>query len=289
MRGRFAGQDEIAAGGLDGLGDRLTGHQIVREKHRAQMGQRRTMACQPALHRVALAILLLRPVLRSNEFRRQRQDMLVARRDDAGAEERVEIFGAAVRTLAARAPRAMDLARAMIFGAIQRDEAPPAEALERGEHTRCLDRLHEQRIEGRRRGTVQHLADVVVAGNGGDAEQGLAVRAPLPLRQGALVRQEGRAAHEEQRERGQADVGHRVGAGRQRPFAPVGQTGTDRAQRRDACLKGVHTPPESRFAVRRKPISRRAAPSEAKTQPVWQLRLTGRDRPDGPPDATQSH
>ena len=89
----------------------------------------------------------------------------------------------------------------MVFGAIQRDQGPPAKALERGEHPRRLDRLEEQRIEGRRWGTIQHLADVVVAGDGGDAEQGLAVRASVPLRQGPLVRQERGAAHEEQRER----------------------------------------------------------------------------------------
>jgi hypothetical protein len=63
--------------------------------------------------------------LRYDEFRRQRQDMLVARCDDAGAEEGMKILGAAVRTLAGRAARAMDLARAVVFGAIQCDEDPP--------------------------------------------------------------------------------------------------------------------------------------------------------------------
>jgi hypothetical protein len=75
------------------------------------------MLGQPALDRVALAILLLRPVLKDNEFRRQGQDMLVAGCDDAGAQERMEIFGATIRTLARRAARAMDLARAAVFGA----------------------------------------------------------------------------------------------------------------------------------------------------------------------------
>ena len=50
---------------------------------------------------------------------------------------------------------------------------------------------------------------------------------------------------------GQADVGHRVSARRQRPFAPVGKTGTHVAQRADPFLKGVHTSSESTFAARR--------------------------------------
>jgi hypothetical protein len=85
----------------------------------------------------------------------------------------------------------------------------------------------------------QHLADVVVAGDGGHAEQTLAVRAALPLRQGALMRQEGRTAHEEERERRQADVRHRIAAARLRPFAPVGKIGTDRAQFGNAVFKGT--------------------------------------------------
>ena len=96
----------------------------------------------------------------------------------------------------------MDLARAVVLGAVQRDQCPPAEALEWRENLRRLDRLDEQPVKRRGRGAIQHLADIVVAGNGRHAEQGLAVRASLPLRQGPLMGQERRAAHEEQRERG---------------------------------------------------------------------------------------
>src|ERR1700759_854691 len=60
---------------------------------------------------------------------------------------------------------------------------------------RRLDRLDEQLIEGRHWGTIQHLADVIVTGDGGDAEQALAVRASLPRRQGTLMGQERGAAH----------------------------------------------------------------------------------------------
>jgi hypothetical protein len=235
------------------------------------------MPGEPALGRGALAILLRRAVLRHDELGRQGQDMLVSRRHNAGAEEGMEILGAAIGALARRAPRAMDLARAMVFGAIQRDQGLPAEALERGEHARRLDCLGEQPVKGRRWGAIQHLADVVVAGDGGDAEQGLAVRAPLPLRQDALMRQERRAAHEEERERKQADVRHRVGADRQRPFATVGQTGADRAQIGNAVLKDTHTASESWFAARRKAGVATMAPSDEENHAWWRLRLTHQD------------
>jgi hypothetical protein len=212
----------------------------------------------------------------------------VSRCHDAGAEEGVEILGTAVRTPARRAPRAMNLARAVVFGAVQHDQYPPTEALERGQHLRRLDRLDEQRIEGRGRGAIQHLADVIVAGDGGHGEQGLAVRTALPLRQGALMGQERRTAHEEERERGQADIGHRVCAAGQRSFATIGKTGTDRAQFANVFLKGTHTSSESEFAARRKAAAGDSGPSAEEGCAEWHLRLTPPKRV--PVDsATQSH
>src|SRR5919202_723156 len=128
-------------------------------------------------------------------------------------------------------------------------------------------------------GAIQHLADVVVAGDGGHAEQGLAVRASLPRRQGPLMGQERRAAHEEQRERRQADVRHCVGTDGQRSFATVRQTGTDRTQIGNVVLKGTHTAPESWFAACCKAGVAKMAPSDEESPPRWRLRLTykGRD------------
>jgi hypothetical protein len=63
---------------------------------------------------------------------------------------------------------------------LQCNEHPSAGALERGEDLRRLDGLQEQRIERRCWGAVQHQPDIIVAGNGGDAEKSLAVRAPRP-------------------------------------------------------------------------------------------------------------
>ena len=103
------------------------------------------MPGQPAFRGVALAVLLLRPVLRRDEFRRQRQDLLVARCDHAGAQEGVEVFRAAIGAPPCRALLAFDLARAEVLGPIERDQHPPVQALERCQRARGLDRLHEQR------------------------------------------------------------------------------------------------------------------------------------------------
>jgi len=99
MLGGFACEDEIAASLLDGGGDGLAGEQIVAEKDWPEVGHRRAVPRAPSLRGVAFAILLLGPVLWRDELRRQRQDLLVARCHDAGAQERVEILGAAIGTL----------------------------------------------------------------------------------------------------------------------------------------------------------------------------------------------
>jgi hypothetical protein len=50
-------------------------------------------------------------------------------------------------------------------------------------------------------GRVQHRPDVVVAGDLGEAKQGLAIRPPLTLLQPPLMRQKRRALQEEQGKR----------------------------------------------------------------------------------------
>ena len=204
------------------------------------------MPLQPALRGIAFAVLLLRAILGHNELRRQRQDLLVAGGDDGGAKEGMEILRAAVRTFPGRTARAMDLARAKMFGAIQRDHHPPVQAPERVEDAFCFDGLVEQRIERGRWGAVQHQADIGIGWDGGHAEQGLAVRPSVPFRQCALMRQERRASHEEQREGGEADIRHRVNVV-PRPFTLVGKTGADLTQVGDQGLQGAHQAIESWF------------------------------------------
>ena len=230
MRGRLAGEDEVAAGVLDRGGDRLAGEQVVTEINRPEMGNCATMPDQPALGGIALAILLLRPVLRGDELRRQRQDLRVARCDHAGTQKGMEAFHTAIGTVPRRALRAFDLARAEVLAAIQRDQQPSAQAMEPRQRPGCLDGPHEECVKDCRRGAVQHQADVVVGGDCRHAEQGLAVGPALPPLQRPLVCQKRRASHEEQRERREADVGHGVVALTARSLALVWKTGADRAQ-----------------------------------------------------------
>ena len=96
MRSWLAGEDEVAAGILDGGNDRLAGKQIVAEIDRPEVSEVGAVPGQPPFRGIALAVLLLRPILRRDKFRRQGQDLLVARCDHAGTQEGVEVFGAAI-------------------------------------------------------------------------------------------------------------------------------------------------------------------------------------------------
>src|SRR5277367_5962246 len=274
VRGWLAGEDEVAACVLDGGGDRLAGEQVVAEVDRPQMRQRRRMPTQPAFGGIALAVLLLRPVLRGDELRRQRQDLLVTRCDHAGAEKAVEILRPAVGAAPRRALAAVDFARAEILAAIQRDEHPFAQALEACQRPGLLDGSHEQPVERRRGGTVQHQADVVVRGDRRDAEQGLAVRPALAALPCPLVLQEGGATHEEQRERRQADVGHAVVAGAARSLALVGKTGADRVQLGDEGLDHTHTDVESTSEPQYKKNLPNAVADCHETHNMWQIGLS---------------
>jgi hypothetical protein len=62
----------VAARVQDGLAKRLAGEQVVAEIDRIECGVAPSMRGQPALGGGVLAILLLRAVLRGDEFRLQR-------------------------------------------------------------------------------------------------------------------------------------------------------------------------------------------------------------------------
>ena len=100
-------------------------------------------------------------------------------------------------------------------------------------------------------GRVQQRPDMVVAGDLVQAEQRLAIRAPLSLLQTALVRQERRALQEEQGKRRQADVRHRVA--RIASLPEVRQRVAAPAQRRDETIQDFHAPEKSDFRRRGNP------------------------------------
>ena len=105
----------------------------------------------------------------------------------------------------------MNFARAVVLGAVEGDQHPSAQPLERRQSVGGGNRLHgleEQSIEGGRRGAVEHQADVVVGRDGRDPEKRFAIRTPMALGQHPLMRQKRWAAHEEQRKGRETDVRH---------------------------------------------------------------------------------
>ena len=172
------------------------------------------MRGQPALGGRGLAILLRRPVLRDDECRLERNDLVMAGRHQRRGQQAVEILNLALAAEAGRALRAMDLARAVIRRAVERDQHTPVEPAEHVEATIDVPELIEgrgkHRMQQHRRGRIEHIADVVVTGDLGEAEQAGGVGVPMAGLELALMRQEGRALQEEHRERRHADVAHRI-------------------------------------------------------------------------------
>ena len=138
-----------------------------------------------------------------------------------------------------------------MLGAVEGDQNPIIQAPEGVKHAPGRDGGVKQRVERRGGGAVQRLADMRIGGDFANAEQGLAVRPPVALAQPTLMVEEGGAAHEEQRESGQADIGHAVGALARPRLAPVGQAGADGAQCRNQGFEDAHQGIESGIAPRR--------------------------------------
>ena len=125
-----------------------------------QMRHRRTMPRQPALGGVAFAVLLLRSVLGRDELRRQRQDLLVAGRDDGGARK-------AWKYSVPPSERRRVEQRWQWILREQKCSVPSSAISTRpprrwnGASTPSVSiALVEQRIERRRWGAVQHQADI---------------------------------------------------------------------------------------------------------------------------------
>jgi hypothetical protein len=215
MGGRLADEQEMAARGQHGLADRLAGVEVVAEIDGIEPCIMGAMGRKRAPRRHAFAVLLVMAVLRHNEFGRKRHHPVVTRRHQRCRHHGVEIFDFAGAALARRATRAMQLRRAEIFGAVKGDQhviAEPAERREPAVALKRVKRFDKQRIETLRPHPIEQRPDVVAARDFRHPEQRSAVRPamPRPLRQVPLMGQEGRALHEEHRERRHADVRHRI-------------------------------------------------------------------------------
>jgi hypothetical protein len=152
-------------------------------------------------------------VLGHDEFRLQRHHPVVIGRHDRRRHQRVEVLDLVLAALAGRAVLAMDLARHVIFGAVQSNQhmiAKLAESIQAARSLQFRHHLGEDRMKVVGTDRVQQRPDMIVAGDLVQTEQRLAIRSPLSLLQTTLVRQERRALHEKQGKRRQADVSHRV-------------------------------------------------------------------------------
>jgi hypothetical protein len=109
-----------------------------------------------------------------------------------------------------------------------------------GKHFQPADWLHDKQYFQRRsahhpegdRGTpltIQHVPDLIVGGNPGYIEQGLAIRACMPFLKPPLMIEKRRALHEKRRERRHPEIGHPIG--RIGPATLVGKPFQASAQR----------------------------------------------------------
>jgi hypothetical protein len=172
------------------------------------------MSGKPALGRPVLAILLFRSVLGGNEFRRQRNDLVMPRCHHSRRQHGVVIFRLPLASGPRRAAGAMDIPGTMMLRAVEGDQRVAIQAAEKVEPARDPAKLFDHGIEHRmqqfRRRRVQHVADMIVAWNLRQAEQALAVRPAMALFEPALRRQKRRALHEKHRKGRHPDVTHRV-------------------------------------------------------------------------------
>jgi hypothetical protein len=229
------------------------GKQIVAEVNRVEVGILVAMRGQPTMRRPVFAILLLRPILGRDESRFQRYDMIVSGRDQGRPQHDVEVLRLAAVSKPFRASRTMQLVGAKVLGAIKGDQHMAIGLAEHVQAARCRQlRQHrvERRMQRRGFGGIQHGADVIVARDLGQPEQGFAIRPAAALTQPLLMRQEGRTLHEKHRERRDADIGDRIG--QVRPMTLVRERLTASTQAGDQGAQAVHQAVESDFRPFRK-------------------------------------
>src|SRR5580692_11928467 len=204
----------MAAGVERCLAQWLTREQIVAEIDRIERSVAPAMSRKPALRRLALAILLLRAVLRDDEFRLQRDDFVMTGCHERRSQHGVVILDIALAPEPTRAVLAVNGLRTMILRAIERDQHMAAQPAEHIQATlglpKLLDDLCEHRMQQIWRRRVQHVPDMIVARDLRQPEQRLAVGSPVALLEPPLMRQERRALHEKHRERCHPDVAHRI-------------------------------------------------------------------------------
>ena len=202
----------MSAGVQHRLAERLAGEQIVAEVDRIERRVALAVRGEPALGCSVLTVLLLRAVLRDDELRFQWDNLVVSGCHQRRRQHGMIIFPAAFTSEPGRAVQALDLPRTIILRAVERDQHVPVEAAEHVKAAidllKLIDSFGEYRMQQRRGGRVEHVPDVIVGGDFGDAEQAGAVGAAVVFLELPLMGQERRALHEKHREHRHSDVTH---------------------------------------------------------------------------------
>src|ERR1700759_22079 len=144
----------------------------------------------------------------------------------------------------------------MILRAVERDQHPSVEAVEHLQSAidplKLIDGFSEYRTQQQRRGRIEHVPNMIVAGDFSDAEQTGAVGAAMPLLEPPLMCQERRALHEKHREGRHSDVAHAKGRIHATPLVrkPVQAA----SQRPKQGIEQTHAPDESHSRVLANPL-----------------------------------
>ncbi len=184
----LAHEEEMPPSLARGLANRLFGIEIVAEIDGLEGRVVLAMQAKPAAAGPAFTVLFFVSVLGLDEGGLQRHRAIVAGRDDRGLNHRMEIIrlGPLRHRGAARAPH---LGGAMIFGAVEGDQdvafktwaavktwaAEAAHGVETAAFLQHRHGLVEQRMKQAGIDGIEHVADVIVAGNLRHLEQRLAV------------------------------------------------------------------------------------------------------------------
>ncbi|HEV7880541.1 hypothetical protein [Bradyrhizobium sp.] len=139
---------------------------------------------------------------------------------------------------------------------LERDQHASVEAAKHAEAVDALQLIHgfaEQRMQQHRRDRVEHVANMVVTRDFGDAKQTGAVGAAMAFFELPLMRQERRALHEEHGKGRHSDVAHAVG--RVDAAALVREPVQAAAQRPKQGTERTHACQESHSGVLANPFS----------------------------------
>lgn len=236
----FAGEEKMEVMQQHLPAEGLMGVKIVAQQRVVAGGVTLGVGGQPAFGGGDFAVLFLVSVLRRDEFGPQRQDLGMAGAHNDRSDGAVVISQLPVGMLDARAIGAVKVLGTEIPGGIQRDKTGAANGPHGLKHPRLIEGFVQivkktEEMAGFNR--IEHLADVVVAGNVLDLEKGAGVVASPGLFHPLLVAQKGGALSEKDAEGREGDVAHRVNA--VVAGAAVWQGGGNRMQALDELIEST--------------------------------------------------